>query len=298
MGSKESIKLYWAQITKDMFLGQRDYWGAFAPTAPSTLRIPGYYTDPSGNATAKTILEIQTSAALYWALRYKLTGLAEDGYRAGQHLIKWGITTTNIEGRETEFQLIYEGHKFIQALDYLGDFDWNKVPFQIWLHRVYQPIAKKFALRNTNNQGAWGWCGYLRSQKHLGGITAPMRDAFLQHVLNAIDAQSQMKYEIKRTNSALWYINFALAPYARVMFDLLEEDYNLFGFIEKTLDWYFQYCLEPESWPYRLPTNWLARWLTQLVYPCSDTLEIPKPNDWPANLLEALATRVFDKPEW
>jgi hypothetical protein len=38
--------------------------------------------------------------------------------------------------------------------------------------------------------------------------------------------------------------------------------------------------------------------LTRLIYPCTDSLQLPKPYDWPAHLLEQLAMRRFDRPDW
>jgi len=294
-------KAYWAGITKPMFMAEEEKWFWVEPNAPSILSIPNFYSDPDGNRVAGKILEDQTSAALYWALRYKMDKTnVYAANRASQHLTKWGILNQEVRGKESKFAMLMEGNKFMDAYLLIDSFNWtHRESFLNWVENIYKLCALEY-MGKENNQGAWSWLGFLRSERLAGRNILCWIDGFSDHVKNAIDKNGILYHEVKRTNAGMWYVNFALEPYCQVMFDYFTlHNRDLFYLLEKTLDWYFQYCLHPETWPYKLPTNPFLRWITKLLHPCQDYVELPKPTDWPAHVLEQLVTRrFFEKTEW
>jgi hypothetical protein len=300
------MKESWAETTRQIFWAEQEYWENIPPEAPTILKVPNFYKDEEGYYKAQAVLEEQTSAALYWAVNYKLlTNINVDpsraewsASRANEHLLHWALNMREAKGKESKFVLVYEGHKFLDAMDYLEGYGVYG-EFPPWLATIYLPIARKIAFTNKNNHGAWGWCAFLRAKRHLNQPISPYLDSLISHIKNAISPDGSMPYEIRRTNSGMWYVYFALAPYARVMFDFLKyEEVDLFYMLEPALDWYFEYCKNPDSWPYRLPKSGFLRWLYKIFWPCSDEMLVPRPYDWPANLLEQLATRVFNRPDW
>lgn len=294
MRNKEQL----AKESRVLFDLEADRWSKVVPEAPTSLYIPPYYSNQTGNYLAKKILEEQTSASLYWALKYKLDNDDEVGRLASTYLTKWALTMNEIENAEASLAMVMEGNKFLQARFYLSEFDWNKDIFDIWIRDIYQPAAHKL-MTYPNNKGAWGWLGWLRSNRIQNISVIPFIGGLSDHFHDATNQSGVMIYEILRTNSGMWYVNFALEAYIQALFDYwFFDNADLFPLIEKTLDWYFQFCIEPEQWPYRLPRNPIFRWITQKMYPCSDTLELPRSTDWPAHILDLCSVYMFNKPEW
>jgi hypothetical protein len=253
---------------------------------PGRLYITPYYRDAVQNEKDQAPLEH------YAALAYDEARWG-DPREAQDILGRWGRTCLEVVNAEAEFAMTYWGQLFLEAYLLMDPREWDSEPFIIWVDRVYRPCAWK-AYYKYNNHGSWGILGTALAYKVLGWDTHSIHSRLVEHISNNVSDSGVMIHEIKRTNSGMWYSYFSLAPMLRAC-----QVLNVPGFAEllrKPLAWLFGYCQAPETWPYRLPGGFRG-WITKMLYPCADEVEIPKPDNWPGNLYYA-AGRYLEVPEW
>lgn len=282
------------------FLNEEKYWKTSFPIPQETLFIPPYYKDYEGNRAAQRILDEQTNATLYWSLMYRLHNKQEIEYalKTETFLLTWALNFNDVKNHEALLYMVYKGHKFLTAYDHITEYNWNRVPFQIWIDSIYKGLAEKL-IKMPNNQGSWGWLGFIHSLVITERPLRPYLDKFVNHIKTNIDYNTgEMVLEVKRTNSGMWYSYFSLAPMlmtCAIFRRYLEEDLLLL--IEPALDWLFKFCLNPDSWPHR-PARGLLGKIQRLMYPCSNNLQIPMSFNWPGNMYEIASWLFYHKPEW
>jgi hypothetical protein len=209
-----------------------------------------------------------------WASYDSITGDACAKYMARATMIDW----TNCRGfgnREAMFVMTYKGQLFLTTYLELREY----IPaFEEWVEKVFRPAAHTFYYED-NNQGAWGLLGCVLADRILHRPTLDHVKRFYDYVSKATDIDGTMKYEILRTNSGMWYSYFALTPLLRVTQLIDVDPWLLFGPIR----WLFKYVEEPATWPYKLGPWWM-RWAQKMIHPCADEVELPRKDNWPADL--------------
>ncbi len=280
------------------FLSYADQFLEMTPSPSVVLDIPPYYKNRQGNRKAVAALENDTRAALVLSLAYRLTGLDKYAIKATGFMTAWASTCREAKGREAKLYLVYKGFRFLRAYQYLENFSWNRGPFEVWLRYVYRPAAEGIK-KSANNWGSWGHLGCIM----VDSILAPEfldRDAddLEAHVGQSIGPDGTLIHETKRTLAGIWYSYFSLAPMFRAATELNGHgSKNLYPLILPGFDWFFRYCVNPDSWPYRPRPGFLGE-IQKLLWPHSGYLQRPyAKNGWPAQLLEVAAT-VYDRPEW
>jgi len=253
---------------------------------PDRLYITPYYKDPVQNEIDQAPLE-HYAALAYDEARWK------DPLEAQDILGRWGRTCLEVVNSEAKFAMVYWGSLFLEAYLLMDPVEWNSEEFLIWVDRVYRPCALE-SYYKTNNHGSWGILGTVLADLVLGKYIGPHQLRLAEHIQGNIESDGSMPREDRRTNSGPWYRYFSLAPMLRSCQLLGSTGYA--EMLRPALVNYFQYCLNPESWPYRLPGG-IRGWFWRKLYPCADELEIPKPDNWPGNLYLA-AGRELDVPEW
>lgn len=268
------------------------------PNSSTVLNIPGYYTNQQDNRKAVASLEKDARAALILSLAYRLTGLDKYAIKATDFMVAWSSNCREAKGRESKFHLVYRGFRFLRAYQYLEMFDWNRGPFEIWLRCVYRPAAEDIK-KSSNNFGSWGRLGCIM----VDSILAPEfldedADDLEAHIKQSIGSGGVLIHETKRTLSGIWYSYFSLTPIFRAAMELDRRgSRNLYSLMLPGFDWFFQYCVDPDSWPYRPQPGFFGK-IQMKIWPHSGYLQRPNAkNGWPANLLEVAAT-VYVRPRW
>lgn len=204
----------------------------------------------------------------------------------------WALGCSEVVNKEAKFTMTFMGHLFLETYLSTDTDSWNSGVFPPWVEYVYKPCAETFYWK-ANNQGSWGILGCILSDIVLGRDCKRHEQRIAQHMSYSWDELGVMTQAVKRTNSGIWYSYFSLAPLLRAC-HLLKSP--LIEYLKVPLRWLFHYTLFPDKWPYR-PRTGILGWLQRMLYPHSDKLELPRRNDWPANLFLA-AGQHFGEQEW
>jgi len=254
-------------------------------TAPTNLYITPAYWNPT---------QADKDKAQLW----KDVGWAYDCAHSGDFsetvpvLLDWAVHNETLVNWEAKLIMTFKGQLFLES--YLMLPDELKMPeFPDWVYDVYLPGALTLWKEN-NNQGAWGLLGRTLANIVLGYDQQVCIDRYYQIISKATDNTGCLYIETLRTNSGMWYSYFFLAPLLRVAQLLPVEQYML----TPALEWLWQYVQHPETWPYKLAPVWTPKGMWQrLVHPCASQVELPRKDDWPANLYW-VAGKMFNRPDW
>lgn len=259
--------------------------GANMNDIPGCLTVTPYYRDKAQHGRDTQVLRRDSHLAVDLARRGEAAA-------AQEILLRWALTCVRVGNKEARLALVVMGHNFLEGYLRLNPEDWNSGVFRVWVQYVYAPAARAES-ESANNHGSWGLLGLALSSQVLGEDAGRVRDRLTIHMGQTWDARGRMVHEIKRTNSGIWYSYFSLAPLLRACQVLRHPD--IWG-LYRPLNWLWRYVQDPLAWPYRLPAGLWGK-IRRLWHPCADELELPRPNDWPANLyLEA--ARQFNEPAW
>jgi len=247
---------------------------------PKELYITPAYYNPEKCSRDKA--QLQMDAWACWDL-----------YAAGHHsaaldrLLAW-TDCQKLVNHEAKLVMTFKGQLFLDVYQRVGV---HMPIFEEWVAHVYRPGAYEF-YRENNNLGAWGLLGCSLADSILNQPMLPHVHRFYTYIVDATDKDARMKYEIKRTNSGIWYSYFALAPLLRAAQVLDTEHWMLY----RPLDWLWQYMKDPDSWPYR-PKKGIAGFIQNMMHPHAKELERPRPNDWGGNLYWE-AGSIFGRFDW
>ncbi|HUW59400.1 MAG TPA: alginate lyase family protein [Candidatus Bathyarchaeia archaeon] len=273
------------------------------PHPVEVFKVPSYYAHPRDHMQAKEPLSSDAQAAHTLALAWHLADAHQDAYaaKAASILDAWASTNTSVRGKESALVFCYAGTPLVLAADLLADnAAWRDGPrerFLEWTENVFLPAAQSISCRR-NNWGAWSLFAISAGTSLLqapGGIdecAAKLRRRIETH----IDHNAELPHENRRTNSGMRYTAFALLAMtasAQIIRnnggdDLFQHvDADGIG-IEAALEKHFDYCLDPDSWPYR-PATGVIGWLQRILYPRADSLLIPSPTADSGSLFEAMS---------
>lgn len=258
------------------------------------LRITPYYLSAAKHDADLAYLKVCAHAAydgvdLYpgptqaflrdWARHCKLSEISGDG----------------------AFSLVFIGQLFLEAylkLEKSNTLDsYTKGLFQPWVEAVFKRCARRF-IDEHNNRGSWGILGMVLADLVTGHDPADYWGRIAQHCKDNWNGSGEMRLEVKRTNSGLWYSYFSLAPLLRAC---QLSKYPAIGDLKRPLYWLWGFCrcnseMLKQIWPHKLPWGPFG-WVWRKLYPCADELELPRRNDWPANLFAA-AGHQFGYEPW
>ena len=102
----------------------------------------------------------------------------------------------------------------------------------------------------------------------------------------------------------MWYTYFALCPLtcsANIATNATTKDYFNYTTadgksLKLALDSFFNYCKDPDSWPYEKPSGLIGAF-HNIFYPSAEYIKIPRPDSWPGNLYEAMLG-VYSVEKW
>jgi hypothetical protein len=249
-------------------------------TAPERLYITPAYLDPAQAQKDKAQLEVDS----LWAYDRTVDGYADTAIAI---LDDWATHNKVLVNHEAKLIMTFKGILFLEVYLLLG----KPESFPSWVEKVYRPGAQAL-YSEQNNQGAWGLLGCAMSDVILGRPTGTHLYRYAEFISKATDDVGKMKIEILRTNSGMWYSYFALLPLLRTAILLDADEWMLFP----ALKWLWQYVEHPETWPYKLKPG-LRGWIQRMIHPCALDVELPRKDDWPANLYYVAST-IFNRPEW
>jgi hypothetical protein len=259
-------------------------------TAPDIFRVADAYDNPEQAIIDKALIQQDAWGCYDAAIR-------GDYQEAQKILLDWALHCREVQGKESRLVMSFKGQLFLESWLIMKDMDWNKMVFPPWVYTVFRPCAESIYWEG-NNQGAWGILGCVLSDMVLnkGKVSIRRYDRISEWLDDAIAPDGTMKIEILRTNSGMWYSYFALAPILRAC---QLTRHPRIDDLRKPLAWLFNYCLNPDSWPYK-PRQyfwWLFPRLQRKIHPYEDKVDIPRDNDW-AGSLYSEAGRYFNVPEW
>lgn len=282
------------------------------PHPPANYNVPYYYMNKKACMSAKKTLSDDAFAAYTLALAYQLSdkeAANEYALAAAKILNSWATRNKKISGFDGNLVACYCGVPLIAAAELISDYPgWNgrqRQVFRRWLSDTIAQSANSIKHKN-NNQGCWGLYASLACNHFLEDAAGFKSDTKLlkKHISSMINDTGELPAENKRTNSGIWYTYFALCPMscsAAIVTNTTGE--NMFEFTDSrgrglklALDRLFEYCRQPQSWPYEKPKG-LTGILHNLFYPSADQLKLPRADSWPGNLYEVM-NGIYDEPAW
>jgi hypothetical protein len=245
---------------------------------PKELYVTPYYMNPAKSAEeSRELMEDSWNA---YDRRYTNPEFSVSVLRKGSECTKM----LNIEAH---LKMVVHGSLLLTT--YL-DLHYTDPKFEEWVYETYATSCFIFSPGNTN-MACWSMLGRVLRDVVLHGrsMAGDGVRALLSHIT---DSDGVMIYEIKRTNSGIWYSYYALAPLFKAA-SLCGVDPWLF---HKPLSWLWKYVQHPQTWPYT-PKRGFLGWIQNLLFPHSSGLELPRKDDWPANLFY-VAGRVLSNDDW
>jgi len=255
---------------------------------PSSFYVTPYYKDNTQHD--RDVEPLRVDAHTAYDASKQSGGMNEKV--ASTILLDWALQCSEVVNKEAKFTMTFIGHLFLETYLNLDPESWNSGVFLPWVDIIYRECAEQSYWKN-NNHGSWGILGCILSDKILNRNCKRHEARLADHMDQSWDSVGVMTHEIKRTNSGIWYSYFSLAPMLRAC-QLLNSP--LIKRLESPLLWLFYYSKYPHRWPYR-PMTGILGWLQNIVYPHADALQLPRTNDWPANLFLA-AGQEFDNQRW
>lgn len=282
------------------------------PNVPTDYNVPGYYQDKEGHRAAKKPLDETGDAAYSLALLYHFTGDFKYATKAAELVTTWGTKNKSISGTDGRLTMMYLGIHLLLAADLIMDYQgWSvtdKQTFLAWLSNVFVPATQSIRSADATkdhrftNWGAWSYLGAVSAASLLNNkqMLAQETENIKLYISNAIASNGELPEENKRKKSGMWYTYFALAPITAAIYVIKNNGgEDLFKYqspngrsVKLALDKLFTYCLNPNSWPYMS-----GGFIDDLLNPSSSELEVPKPNDWPGNLYEAMS-KIYGEGSW
>lgn len=259
-------------------------------TAPERL-----YLDPAYGLFSPSKASQEAEAQLWqdagWC--YDQAWLGPEKWPATPILVDWATHNKVLVNKEAKLVMTFKGQLFLESFLLLPN---KPKEFPNWVATVYRPGAKsQWDNERWSNRAAWGLLGLVLSDLILGLPLAEHERNFTLFVSQMTDSRGVMVEEIKRTNSGMWYSAFCLSALLRVAQLLPNTNKYL---LLPPLNWLWNYTLHPETWPYKLAPIWTPKGIYQrLFYACAKEVELPRKNDWPANLFH-VAGKEFNCPEW
>ncbi|MDD2716707.1 MAG: alginate lyase family protein [Candidatus Wallbacteria bacterium] len=280
------------------------------PTPPENFDVPGYYEDKPGHQAAKKCLREDGGAAYTLALAYQLhpdkSQKQEYSAKAIQILNAWAAKNKKVSNSDGDLTMIYKGILLVLAADLMMDYPaWEgKETFKTWMNNVFLKSADTIKDR-PNNWGAWGIFGAICVAR-INHDDAALQDGIgliKGYIASAIDEKGELPQENKRHVKGMWYTFFALSPLSSAMLVARNAGTDLFNYtsdngrsLKMALDKYFQYAVNPDTWPYRHPTDPLEI-IQSLISPQANQIELPTKEDWPGNLYEAMSV-IYKEQNW
>jgi hypothetical protein len=260
---------------------------------PEILYVtPAYGGDPAQAERDKARLQADA-----WAC----ADMAHQGNHeaAKQILMDWALTLKGTGNDEARLLLCVKGHLFLKAADEMQLEGLTRTVVRKWALEVFRPAAWSLYERK-NNWGAWALLACLRADIFLG---LPLHDHALrlQRLMHeAVDEKGALWRERLRTDSALWYFYFFLAPAFEAARLLEARGYGgLLRLLLPPLFWFWSYVENPGAWPYRFENlSWLGKVWARVFHPCAaGGLELPQRKGWPADLY-TVAGKHFGIKDW
>lgn len=247
-------------------------------TAPAVFKVTPFYSDPARSQAESEIL-MDSACAAYDYSDYSV-------------LADWALHCSSVSGREAKLVMLYWGSLLLETYLRIDPDSWNSGVFGPWVDTVFRDCVNRY-YEAQDNKGSWAILGAILADMVLDQYPTKHLDRLNDHMFHSFNSRGVMIHEIKRTNSGIWYSYFSLAPMLRACQVVCE---SLARRLKAPLDWLFQYCLDPDSWPYRPKTGLLGR-IQQMLYPHAPELDKPQRNGWGGNLYYE-AGRMFSRPDW
>jgi len=258
-------------------------------TAPAHLYITPAYLNPAQADKDKAQLQQDS----LWA--YDQAWLGPDLWVEDprHQLLDWATNNKSLVNMEANLVMSFKGQLFLEAYRLLtARWELPRIPeFEAWVKNVYRPGAEAIYPRYSN-WGAWGLLGCTLSDIILKWDRSSNIFRFNQLISKATDDHGALWIEEGRTNSGIWYSYFTIAPILRVAQLLPVDKYMLYD----PLCWLWQYVVNPQSWPYK-PKTGIWGFIQNIFKPHASQLELPRKDDWPANLYY-VAGLIFDRVDW
>ena len=254
-------------------------------TAPTNLYIAPAYLFPKQSDKDKAQLWQDAG----WAYDCAYQGRPE---LTTPILYNWAVNNKKLVNWEAKLVMTFKGQLFLDAYLMLPS-GYQPKEFPTWVQNVYLPGAMTVYPEN-NNRGAWGLLGSVLSNKILGYPQELNTFRYYEIISNNTNDDGLVKDGPERTNSGMWYSYFFIAPLLKVAQILPVEKYML----KPALDWLWKYVQNPETWPYKPAPIWTPKGIYQRLFQaCAAKVELPRKDDWPANLYW-VAGDMFEQPEW
>ncbi|MBN2377984.1 MAG: alginate lyase family protein [Sedimentisphaerales bacterium] len=282
------------------------------PQPMANYNVPYFYWNKKTPSPVKDKLSKDAFAAYTLALAYQLEkNESKSSYadKAIEILNAWADTNRRITGFDGDLTACYCGVPMVHAAELLTNYqNWfqqDREDFKKWLSNTLLKSAHRIKRKNDNH-GCWGLYTSLACNHYLDNTVEFQKDIALLEVKisKMIDRKGELPSENKRTNSGMWYTYFALCPLTcsssiatnatgKDYFNYTSEDGKS---LKSALDALFNYCEDPDSWPYEKPTG-----LTGIFYntfnPSADYIKKPRPDSWPGNLYEVMLS-YYHEEEW
>jgi hypothetical protein len=276
-------------------------------SAPQQFTVPGYYRNENAHIESSKTLTYNAYASYAAALEWQLTGDETYAEHARRILNDWATNNKSMPNANDDTPLVaaYGGVGLIHAATLLTDYPgWEKSEqeaFQTWLKTVYLPKVEGIVTRE-NNWADWGVLAVMSAYVYLGDLPSLEQEVKrLKHLIDiSIDPDGRMPLETAREGNGMWYTYFALAPMtAACQVAYNAAGTNLFDYIspngssiQKALDFYLKYVMDPDLWEWWDPVDLNRPNLSSGEY----TEEI-LPTNWPTNLYAAMAS-IYDDSQY
>lgn len=280
-------------MSTDYLINEANSLLTYVATPPEIVSIPFYYDNPVVNEAASVVTDGSMYAVQTLSLAYKVTGNKTYRDKTIEILNAWATINKGWEKNDAVLEVPLKFQSFIEAAELIGG--WDDTIFRRWLNNVYMPSCNNIKDR-WNNWGVIGICGSIQANKYLGSSFSKdisMLKEFINWSVagswNPFGRKGELWVENLRNNSGLHYYFFCLSPMLKAIW--LSKQIALYPKLRNTIEIFYQYCLHPETWPYKKYRT--ISWLQQWVFPSYSSLDLVGPNE-----LFEVAGHLYGNPLW